>query len=93
MNAAESKAVTIAWDKGPLWVHEIKHGGFRVVARKEGKRVRLYSRPGNDLTSALPADRLHPQNAESADQTMIAPSRSGWPRLLDRGGQPRSRFP
>jgi ATP-dependent DNA ligase len=53
----------------PLWVHEIKHDGFRVVARKEGERVWLYSRPGNDLTSALPADRLHPQNAESADQT------------------------
>jgi bifunctional non-homologous end joining protein LigD len=32
------------------WLHEIKHDGFRVIARKEGKRVRLYSRPGNDLT-------------------------------------------
>jgi ATP-dependent DNA ligase len=29
---------------------EIKHDGFRVIARKDGKRVRLYSRPGNDLT-------------------------------------------
>jgi bifunctional non-homologous end joining protein LigD len=32
------------------WLHEIKFDGFRVIARKEGKRVRLYSRPGNDLT-------------------------------------------
>ena len=24
--------------------------GFRVIARKDGARVRLYSRPGNDLT-------------------------------------------
>jgi bifunctional non-homologous end joining protein LigD len=31
---------------GPLWLHEIKHDGFRVVARKDGDRVRLYSRPG-----------------------------------------------
>jgi bifunctional non-homologous end joining protein LigD len=31
-------------------VHEIKHDGFRVIARKDGKRVKLYSRPGNDLT-------------------------------------------
>jgi bifunctional non-homologous end joining protein LigD len=31
-------------------VHEIKHDGFRVIARKDGERVRLYSRPGNDLT-------------------------------------------
>jgi bifunctional non-homologous end joining protein LigD len=35
---------------GDLWLHEIKHDGFRVIARKEGARVKLYSRPGNDLT-------------------------------------------
>ena len=35
---------------GDAWLHEIKHDGFRVVARKDGGRVRLYSRPGNDLT-------------------------------------------
>ena len=29
---------------------EIKHDGFRVVARKDADRVRLYSHPGNDLT-------------------------------------------
>src|ERR1700730_11926366 len=35
---------------GAVWLHEIKHDGFRVIARKVGERVRLYSRPGNDLT-------------------------------------------
>ena len=39
---------------GELWLHEIKHDGFRVIARKDGKRVRLYSRPGNDLTYRFP---------------------------------------
>jgi bifunctional non-homologous end joining protein LigD len=39
---------------GPEWLHEIKHDGFRVIARKDGKRVRLYSRPGNDLTYRFP---------------------------------------
>jgi bifunctional non-homologous end joining protein LigD len=39
---------------GVLWLHEIKHDGFRVVARKDGARVRLYSRPGNDLTYRFP---------------------------------------
>jgi ATP-dependent DNA ligase len=39
---------------GEEWVHEIKHDGFRVIARKEGKRVKLYSRPGNDLTYRFP---------------------------------------
>jgi bifunctional non-homologous end joining protein LigD len=37
-----------------LWVHEIKHDGFRVIARKHGDRVKLYSRPGNDLTARFP---------------------------------------
>ena len=39
---------------GALWVHEIKHDGFRVIARKDGARVRLYSRAGNDLTDRFP---------------------------------------
>jgi bifunctional non-homologous end joining protein LigD len=39
---------------GEPWLHEIKHDGFRVIARKNGKRVRLYSRPGNDLTYRFP---------------------------------------
>jgi len=40
------------------WIHEIKHDGFRVIARKDGPRVRLYSRPGNDLTCQFPLARL-----------------------------------
>ena len=32
---------------GGLWLHEIKHDGFRIIARKDGERVRLYSRPRN----------------------------------------------
>jgi ATP-dependent DNA ligase len=44
-------------DKLPLgsqWLHEIKHDGFRIIARKTGAQVRLYSRPGNDLTYRFP---------------------------------------
>ena len=37
-----------------MWLHEIKHDGFRVIARKDGNRVRLYSRPGNDLPYRFP---------------------------------------
>src|SRR5262249_16759375 len=36
------------------WLHEIKHDGFRIIARKTGAEVRLYSRPGNDLTHRFP---------------------------------------
>jgi bifunctional non-homologous end joining protein LigD len=39
---------------GGLWIHEIKHDGFRVIARKDGERVTLYSRPGNDLPRRFP---------------------------------------
>jgi len=52
---------------GALWLHEIKHDGFRVIARKAGERVRLYSRPGNDLTYRFPliveaVAKLRPQS-------------------------------
>jgi bifunctional non-homologous end joining protein LigD len=47
-----TKADTAA--SGSLWLHEIKHDGFRIIARKDGERVRLYSRPGNDLTYRFP---------------------------------------
>jgi hypothetical protein len=30
--------------------------GFRVIARKDGNRMRLYSRPGNDLTYRFPLE-------------------------------------
>jgi bifunctional non-homologous end joining protein LigD len=38
---------------GKEWLHEIKHDGFRVIARKVGERVKLYSRPGNEFDQAL----------------------------------------
>jgi bifunctional non-homologous end joining protein LigD len=37
---------------GGLW--NFKHDGFRIIARKDGDRVTLYSRPGNDLTHRFP---------------------------------------
>jgi ATP-dependent DNA ligase len=39
---------------GGQWLHEIKHDGFRIIARKNGARVKLYSRPGNDFTRRFP---------------------------------------
>jgi ATP-dependent DNA ligase len=39
---------------GGQWLHEIKHDGFRIIARKDGPRGRLYSRPGNDFTRRFP---------------------------------------
>jgi ATP-dependent DNA ligase len=28
---------------GPLWVHEIKHDGYRLVVRRDGSRVRCFA--------------------------------------------------
>ena len=39
---------------GELWLHEIKHDGFRVIARKRGARVKLYRRAGKDLSYRFP---------------------------------------
>ena len=40
---------------GSEWLHEIKDDGFGVIARKKSATVRLYSRPGNDLTYRFPS--------------------------------------
>ena len=39
---------------GPEWLHEIKHDAFKIIGRKTDRRVRLYSRPRNDLTYRFP---------------------------------------
>jgi hypothetical protein len=54
---ASSRRVPTKTEKLPAggqWLHEIKHDGFRIIARKDGDRVRLYSRPGNDMTRRFP---------------------------------------
>src|SRR5262249_29146575 len=39
---------------GGLWLHRLSTTDFRIIARKDGERVRLYSRPGNDFTRRFP---------------------------------------
>jgi bifunctional non-homologous end joining protein LigD len=40
---------------GPLWVHEIKHDGYRMICRRDGDRVRVFTRRGHDWTDRVPA--------------------------------------
>jgi bifunctional non-homologous end joining protein LigD len=40
---------------GPGWIHEIKHDGYRMMARREGERVQLLTRNGDDWSERLPA--------------------------------------
>jgi bifunctional non-homologous end joining protein LigD len=37
------------------WVHEIKHDGYRLIVRRDGKAVRLFTRRGHDWTDRYPA--------------------------------------
>jgi ATP-dependent DNA ligase len=39
---------------GPGWLHEIKHDGFRILARRDAESVRLITRAGNDFSSRFP---------------------------------------
>jgi ATP dependent DNA ligase domain len=39
---------------GPGWLNEIKHDGFRIMARRDGAGVRLITRHGNDFTARFP---------------------------------------
>ena len=39
---------------GPGWIHEIKHDGFRILARRDTAGVRLITRGGNDFSSRFP---------------------------------------
>jgi len=39
---------------GADWIHEIKHDGFRILAHRQGRAIRLLSRNGHDLASRFP---------------------------------------
>jgi ATP-dependent DNA ligase len=42
---------------GPQWIHEIKHAGYRLIARKRDGRVTLFTRNGFDWTERYPLIR------------------------------------
>jgi hypothetical protein len=39
---------------GPDWVHEIKHDGYRLMARRDSVGIRLLTRNGHDWSSRYP---------------------------------------
>jgi ATP-dependent DNA ligase len=45
---------------GRDWLHEIKHDGFRILARRDAKGVRLYTRNGH--APLFPCDASHRQS-------------------------------
>jgi bifunctional non-homologous end joining protein LigD len=39
---------------GADWIHEIKYDGYRLIVRREGKTVRLFTKDGRDWTDRYP---------------------------------------
>src|SRR3974390_2193566 len=39
---------------GPGWIHEVKHDGFRILARRDSAGVQLITRKGNDFAFRFP---------------------------------------
>ena len=39
---------------GAGWIHEIKHDGFRIIARRKANAVRFFTRNGYDFTARFP---------------------------------------
>jgi hypothetical protein len=56
---------------GPGWRHEIEFDGYRVIARKDGKQVRLWARTTSDYSKAFTRVR----DAVAAPASRIAPCR------------------
>ena len=40
---------------GPLWIHEIKHDGYHLMVRRDGARVRCFTRNGHNWANCFPA--------------------------------------
>ena len=40
---------------GSLWVHEIKHDGYRLMVRRDGLSVRCFTRNGNNWADRFPS--------------------------------------
>src|SRR4051794_26050637 len=68
---------------GPDWIHELKHDGWRIVARKDANRVRLWSRNGRDWSTASPGIRAAlaalPVTSYILDADAVAHNEQGWP--------------
>src|SRR3954447_14842767 len=39
---------------GSSWIHEIKHDGYRLMARRDSVGIRLITRRGNDWSARFP---------------------------------------
>jgi hypothetical protein len=62
---------------GADWVHEIRHDGYRMIVRRDGPSVRLYSRNAYDWTVQLSAvataaQRIKPRASQSTARQLCS---------------------
>jgi bifunctional non-homologous end joining protein LigD len=82
---------------GPEWVYEEKYDGIRALAYRDGDRVRVLSRTGQDLTAGVPqiveALRTLPDGDFVLDGELVVFDETGVSRfqLLQRRKDPRTR--
>jgi bifunctional non-homologous end joining protein LigD len=55
---------------GADWVHEIKHDGYRLIVRRDGPTVRLYTRNAYDWTARLAAIAIAAKRIEAKSFTI-----------------------
>ena len=78
---------------GKLWVHESKHDGCRLMVRRDGARVRCFTRNGHDWADRFPAivDAAPPRGLEGiVSKRTDAPYRSGRSRTWLTSQNPAS---
>jgi bifunctional non-homologous end joining protein LigD len=82
---------------GAGWLHEVKHGGYRIVGLNQSERVTLWTRHGSDFTDRLPriAEAARKLPAESAlidgEAVVFLPDgRSDFAALRTRAGGARA---
>ena len=84
---------------GPEWINEVKHDGYRLLARKEAGRVVLWTRHGTDFTAKLPriaeAVRTLPVDSAFIDGEAVAfrlDGHSDFEALLTKRGAEQASF-
>jgi bifunctional non-homologous end joining protein LigD len=84
---------------GPGWLHEVKHDGFRILARKQGARIQIWTRRGADFTDRFVriVEAVRPLIADEAlidGEAVVLRSdgRSDFGALLTNRGQAQARL-
>src|SRR5258708_24773358 len=78
---------------GADWVHEIKHDGYRLIVRRDGPTVRLYTRNAYDWTVRLPAIAAAAARIKAKSFTIDGEAGVLGPDGLSRLARPRRREP